>query len=824
MSLFSTTTGVTTYVDVILPLAIPKLYTYTVPDEFKVKAQRGVRVEVQFGRNKIYSALIYKTHEDQPAYSSKPIISILDSQPIVNDFQLKLWDWMSSYYCCTKGEVMHAAFPAGLKLASETRILLSPDFNDDFTGLSDKEYLVTEALTLQNELSIDDIQKILNQKTVYPIINSLLVKEVILVKEELKTKFRPRTVSCVRLAEPYRSDPETLKSAFEAIGTRAIKQVSTLMAFIQLSRIKERITKKDLTETVDTNQNIIKNLQKKGIFEIYDVEVSRIGKYEDEIIGKFELSAQQAKALIETKANLEERNVCLIHGVTGSGKTELYIELIQEVINSGKQVLYLLPEIALTAQIINRLQKVFGDDIAVYHSKLNNNERVEIWHLTHAGKPIILGARSALFLPFKDIGLIVIDEEHDPSYKQQDPAPRYNGRDCAIFLAHLHGAKVVLGTATPSVETYSNAKNGKYGLVEMTSRFGGIQMPEIEIINTAEEVRKKKMKSHFTSRLLEELEAALERGEQAILFQNRRGYAPTMRCETCGWNAMCINCDVSLTYHKYTSNLRCHYCGYQTKQPTTCAACGSHELKIQGFGTEKIEDELKIFLPDAKVGRMDWDTVRGKHGHQKIIHNFEEKRIDILVGTQMVTKGLDFDNVGIVGVLSADHLLHFPDFRASERAFQLLTQVSGRAGRKHKRGKVLIQAYNPGHHVLADVLNNDFANFFEKENQERQSFLYPPYMRLIKITLKHKKKQIVDEGVRHFARDLKEKLGNRVLGPAEPGVSRVRSYYLMDILLKLERKKELLAYAKKVIKDAEINLYGRKGMSSIKINVDVDPY
>ncbi len=824
MSLFASTSVVNTYVDVILPLALPKCYTYGVPEELAEQIQKGQRVEVQFGKNKLYAALVYAKHQNKPSYPAKSIISVLDNISIVNDFQLQLWDWMAKYYVCTLGEVMHAALPAGLKLSSETRLLLNPYYEDNFAELNDKEYLIAEALSIQQELSIDDVRKILNQKTVYPIINSLLLKRVLYLKEELKQKYKPRTVSCVRLAEPYRSDSETLKSAFEQIGTRAAKQLQTLMGFIHLSKEQKHIKKQDLIQAADTNHNTIKIIEKKGIFELYDHEVSRIGLYEDEIIEHYDLSEAQLKAKEEIKASFEEKNVCLIHGVTGSGKTQVYIDLIQETIDAGQQVLYLLPEIALTTQIITRLQKIFADDIAVYHSKLNNNERVEIWHQTIENRKILLGARSSLFLPFNNLGLIIIDEEHDTSFKQQDPAPRYNGRDCAIYLGHLHQAKVLLGTATPSLETYTNAHGNKYGLVELNTRFGGMEMPEIILVDAKEEMRKKTMKSHFTSRLLDELKEAIGRGEQAILFQNRRGYAPTNSCETCDWTAECVHCDVSLTYHKYSHNLRCHYCGYSTKQPVECPACGSATLKIQGFGTEKIEDELQLFLPEAKTGRMDWDTVKGKHGHQRIISDFEEKRIDILVGTQMVTKGLDFDNVGLVGVLSADNLLHFPDFRASERAFQLLTQVSGRAGRKRKRGKVLIQAFNTGHPVLKEVIENDYLHFFTREQNERRDFSYPPFYRLIKITLKHVKRQNLHEGAQFYAHQLRKKLGGRVLGPAEPGIARVRNYYLMDILIKLERKKEALAFAKKTIESAGLELQGQKGMSGIKINVDVDPY
>ncbi len=827
MSLIFKEAAVSTYVDVILPLALGKLYTYSVPEELENKVKPGVRVEVQFGKTRIYSALVRSVHQNKPDYQPKLVFSVLDNMPIVTEQQLSLWEWIASYYCCSTGEVMNAALPAGLKLASETRVLLSPVFDDNYEHLSDDEYLIAEALSIQEELSIEDVQKILNRKTVYPLINSLLYKRVILLKEELKPKFKPKEVKFVRLAEPYLSDPDTLKTAFEIVGKRAVKQQEALLGFIQLSREPRDspdIKPDELVEYAGINKSQIKELEKKGIFEIYTKTVSRISLYEEDLQNNFELSAQQVKALLEIKACFEEKNTVLLHGVTGSGKTQVYIELIQEAIQEGKQVLYLLPEIALTTQIINRLQKIFGNDIAVYHSRLNNNERVEIWHEALVGKPIIVGARSSLFLPFRQLDLIIIDEEHDPSFKQQDPAPRYNARDTAIYLAHKFGAKVLLGTATPSLESYANTKAEKYGLVSMTGRHGGLQMPEIIIADAADETRKHKMQSHFTSVLLEEMKTAISNGEQIILFQNRRGYAPTLRCETCGWTAECIHCDISLTYHKYSNDLRCHLCGYHTKQPKICPACSGHIFSIQGFGTEKIEDELQIFLPDTRIARMDWDAVRKKNSHQRIISSFEDKQIDILVGTQMVTKGLDFDNVGLVGVMSADSLLYFPDFRATERAFQLMTQVSGRAGRRHKRGKVVIQAFNTSHPVLTEVTQNDYAGFFEREIRERRQFKYPPFYRLIAIRLRHKKKHVVDTAIDFFSKQLVKKLGSRLLGPSQPAISRIRNYYVMDIMIKLERKKDVIEKTKELIRETQVDLYGQKGLSSVRVSVDVDPY
>ncbi len=812
-----------TYVTVILPIAVPKPYTYYVPEELVKNIQFGIRVEVQFGKSKLYSALVMEVHADAPAdYTPKPIVSIIDQSPIIYPNQIKLWRWMAKYYACTLGEVMNAALPSGMKLASETRIILSPLFDENYDGFNDKEFMITEALSIQNELSIDDIRKILNQKTVYPLINRLLERKIVYLKEELKSSYKPKTVSCVKLSEPYLSNPELLEEAFEKLS-RSNRQVEALMAFIQLSRNQELVQTQDVCKKASVESSVIKAIEKKGIFEIYKKAVSRIGGYEEELVESSELATQQIAAIeaIKTEKNT---NVTLLHGVTGSGKTRVYVELITEAIEKGEQVLYLLPEIALTTQIVSRLQKIFGDQIAVFHSRLNNNERVEIWKSVLAGKPLVMGARSGLFLPFNNLKLIIVDEEHDTSYKQMDPAPRYNARDVAVFLAKLHGAKIILGTATPSLESYHNTLSKKYNLVEMPERFGGLELPEIVIVDAKDETKKNKMQSHFTSVLLEELKLTLERGEQAILFQNRRGYAPVLNCTNCGWNAECIHCDVSLTYHKFQNNLRCHYCGYQRPIPVECPACGTKQLTLKGFGTEKIEDELKIFLPDAKINRLDYDTVRAKDAHARIINDFEEKRIDILVGTQMVTKGLDFDNVGLVGVLSADHLFYFPDFRASERGFQLITQVSGRAGRKHKRGKVIIQAFNTSHPVLKEVLQNDFQHFFEREIEERKTFLYPPFCRLIKITLKHKKPDILNEAAKVFSKALKKSLGDRVIGPAVPGIPRVRTYFLMDLLLKMERNSEKIAFAKSAILEAIQTTHSVQGFSMVRININVDPY
>ncbi|MBK8965901.1 MAG: primosomal protein N' [Lewinellaceae bacterium] len=811
------------YADIILPLALPKRsYTYSIPDELLSEVQPGVRVEVPFGKSKLYSGVVALVHPNRPDYRVKAILAVLDEMPVVVAQQLKLWDWMADYYCCTLGEVMSAALPGHLKLTSETKLIHNPAYGDDFSELDNDEYLLAEALLIQNEITIDDARKILNKKTVFPVVQRLLLKGVLSLREDLQEKYRPKKVLAVRLAEPYRSDQELLRPVLDEME-KAERQLETLLAFLHLSRSRPWVRRQEVLDKAGVSESPLKTLVKNNILELYEREISRIAGFEDELVEASELSEQQRRALSEINTGFKQHNTILLHGVTGSGKTRVYLELMREVMLQGGQVLYLLPEIALTTQIINRLQSIFGADVAVFHSKINYNERVEVWRAAAAGKPVILSARSGLFLPFQNLQLVIVDEEHDPSFKQYDPAPRYNARDTAVFLAGLYGAKVLLGTATPAVESYFNAKKGKYGLVEMPERFGGLQLPEIRQIDLREQHKTRQMKSIFSPVLLEGLQLALDRGEQAILFQNRRGYSPILECQTCGWTAQCRHCDVSLTYHKHTNRLRCHYCGYQEAVPAVCPACESGKVTLLGFGTEKIEDELKLFLPKARIGRLDLDTAGTKNNLIAILNDFEEKRVDILVGTQMVTKGLDFENVGIVGVLGADQLVRFPDFRAGERAYQLLTQVAGRAGRKHKRGLVLVQAWNPVHPVLQEVQRGDFAGFMQRELQERRDFQYPPFNRLIHIRLQHKDDKIVYLAADMFAKLLRQPMGKRVLGPVQPSVPRVRSYFLQEILLKLEKDAKVIQAAKDLIRKATETVTAKPGWGQLRVAVDVDP-
>ena len=814
------------YVQVILPLALNRFYTYRVPDAMVASVQRGVRVEVQFGKSKLYTAIVRDIVREAPeGHYPKDILSVLDEQPLLSDLQLAFWEWMSAYYCASIGEVMQAALPAHLKLSSETVLVLHPDFEEGFVdpGLDDKAYLLAEALSIQGEIRLADVPGIIGQKTVYPVIKALIAKKIVHLKEDLKEKFQPRTVDYLRLREPYLSQPDRLDEAFEKVA-RSQRQVALLMAYIQLSRGGEAVRKQDAFKLCGADSTVLKAMISKEVLEVYVKEVSRLGGAESDAMEAAELSDQQHTALRDIRELLQTKACVLLDGVTGSGKTRVYMELIQEYLQLGKQVLYLLPEIALTTQIVARLRRAFGDRVLVYHSRLNDQERVEVWNRVRAGHALVLGARSALFLPFVELGLVVVDEEHDYSYKQADPGPRYQGRDSAIYLASMFGAKVVLGSATPSLESWYNAKRNKYGKVVMRERFGGLLMPEIVVADVQEARKRKQMRGHFSALLVDAMQETLTRGEQVILFQNRRGYAPSLHCEVCEWHGECIRCDVSLTYHKSMHLLKCHYCGYQTKLPEACPACGNRQLKLRGFGTEKIEDDLLVLFPEYQSIRMDLETVRGKHAHARLMQTFEEGSAQILVGTQMVTKGLDFDRVGLVGVMHADQLWQFPDFRAVERATQMLMQVSGRAGRKKQGAKVVIQTANPAHPVIRDIIGQDLREFYRRELGERQQFGYPPFTRLIHITIRHKQAETAYAAMVWFSDQLKASFGDRVTGPSVPHTALLRGYYQQQVLLKLGTNTTTLRAAKDQVMVLGQTLQASPGFSGIRLIVDVDPY
>jgi primosomal protein N' (replication factor Y) len=780
-----------------------------------------MRVAVAFGKTKMYTALVFDIHQNPPElYEAKEIIQILDEKPIVTNLQLQNWQWIASYYMCSLGDVYRAALPSAFLLESETVVLKNEAFQNE-SELNDEEFLIFEALQHQSQLTIHQVSDILGKKNVLPVINELIYKSAVSVKEEIYEQYKPKMVKYVRLNSVYTSD-ESLQQLLEQLN-RAKKQREAVLGYFQLATDKKPIKAKDLENNIGVSAAILKALVDKDIFEFYYIQTDRIN-FKGELNRLKELNEFQETALTEIKSSFQENDVVLLHGVTSSGKTEVYTKLIEDNLNSGKQILFLLPEIALTTQIISRLENYFGDRISVFHSKYSMNERVEVWNNLLEQKPkaqIILGARSSVLLPFSNLGLIIVDEEHETSYKQFEPSPRYHARDTAVVLAHQHKAKIVLGSATPSIESYFNTTNGKYGLVELNRRYGNIQLPKIELIDIKEKHRKKRMNGHFSDRLLKMMEEALEEKEQIILFQNRRGFSPVLECTTCGVAPQCPNCDVSLTYHKYRGELKCHYCNYQRAKPNSCSACGSNALDTKGFGTEQIELELKELFPNHNIGRMDLDTTRGKHGYQKIIGAFEAREIDILVGTQMLSKGLDFNNVSLVGILNADNMLNFPDFRAHERCFDMLVQVSGRAGRAKKQGNVAIQTFNPYHQILQQVSTTNYAEMYKEQLQDRWQYHYPPYYRLIKITLKHKDFTKVDSGINWLAKALQNVFGENVLGPTAPVVSRVRNQYIKNLTIKIPPKQNLVA-TKNQLDKIKNTFQSVKEFRPIRFIIDVD--
>jgi len=782
-----------------------------------------MRVAVSFGKSKIYTALVYKIHNNEPTlYEAKEIHQILDEFPIVNKIQLKHWQWIAEYYMCALGDVYRASLPSAFLLESETIIYKNESFTDE-SVLIDDEFLIFEALQHQSQLTIHQIVDILDRKKVMPIVNSLLKKSAIYIKEEIYETYKPKLVKYVKLHSDYNAD-DSLNTLLEELS-RAKKQREAILTYFQLSTSKTPIKAKELETKSNVSSAILNSLVDKNILEFYHLKTDRI-HFKGDTNSLKKLNEFQEKALTEIKDAFLQKDVTLLHGITSSGKTEVYTKLIQEILDKGQQVLFLLPEIALTTQIITRLQAYFGKQISVFHSKYSMNERVEVWNNVLENKSkaqIILGARSSLFLPFSNLGLIVVDEEHETSYKQFEPNPRYNARDAAIVLAKMHLAKILLGSATPSLESYFNAQQNKYGFVELNRRFGNVQLPKIELIDIKEKHRKKEMKGHFSDKLLVLIQEALDEKEQIILFQNRRGFSPIVECKTCGVSPQCPNCDISLTYHKYKNELRCHYCNYQRAMPNNCSACGSNTLDTKGFGTEQIELELKELFPDYSIGRMDLDTTRGKFGYQKIIGAFEAREIDILVGTQMLSKGLDFDNVSLVGILNADTMLNFPDFRAHERAYQLMVQVSGRAGRSKKQGNVAIQTYNPYHQILQQVSTTDYQAMFKEQLQERWQFKYPPYYRLIKITLKHRDYTKVDSGINWLFKALYNSFGEHVLGPTAPVVARIRNQYIKNVVIKIPPKQSL-ANTKNQIQKIKNTFEAVKEFRPIRFIIDVDAY
>ena len=814
------------FVEVILPLSLSKTFTYQVSESEFDYIKKGMRVAVPFGKSKIYTALVINCHQEQPTlYDAKEIHQIIDEKPIVSEIQIAHWQWIASYYMCAIGDVYRGAMPSALLLESETIISKKTDFLQDESQLSDDEYLIYEALHQQSSIKVSDVMSILNKKNIFPIIQKLLNKNVIVLNEEMVETYKPKLVKYIRLHSKYESN-ESLSQLLELLKA-ATKQKELVLQYFQLKALEKKpIQAKNLVDSANSTAAVLKALVDKEIFESYFIQEDRVNFSDDANPKKLELSPAQKIAFDGITESFKQKEVCLLHGVTSSGKTEIYTKIIEEFLEKDQQVLYLLPEIALTTQLVSRLSHYFGNKVAVYHSKYSNNERVEVWNQvnnTSENAKIVIGARSALFLPFTNLGCIIIDEEHEQTFKQVDPAPRYHARDAAIVLANFFKAKVILGSATPSLETYNNATSGKYGLVTLSERYGSVMMPDIALVDLKDKYFRKKMSGHFSDTLIEEITQATSLGEQVILFQNRRGYSPLLECMTCGHVPQCQQCDVSLTYHKHKNQLRCHYCGYSIAKPTHCHSCSSVDLTTKGFGTEQIQQELISLFPNTTIGRMDQDTTRGKFGFEKIINSFKNREIDILVGTQMLAKGLDFDNVTLVGIMNADNMLYHPDFRAFERSFQMMTQVSGRSGRSEKRGKVVIQTYNPNHNTIQQVTKNDYAGMYAEQLYERRNFQYPPFYKLIKITIKHRDFDKLKEGSMWLYEVLKQNLNMPVLGPEEPAISRIRNEYIRTILIKIPTNLSV-GGTKKQLQKMLNSFEAVPQYRSIKIIVNVDYY
>lgn len=814
------------FIDALLPLALPKAYTYCITSKEKEFLGQGFRVAVPFGKQKIYTAIVSRIHQVAPqTYEPKSIVMIMDEAPVVTSTQLNFWKWMSSYYMCTQGEILRASLPAALMIESQSVLVKKEASKDQLNTLSDTQYLVYEALQKQS-LTLDEISQITDLKRVMPLVLDMIDKNAAMIHQRLEEKFKPKKLRMIQLETSFQ-ESKALESLLDNIA-RAPKQIDVLMTMLgQKKGLQEWIEVSKIKQQAQVNSSVIKTLIDKGVLKESYQEANRILiKHAQSEFKDKKLSDAQGRVLEDIKIELIKKEVVLFEGVTASGKTEVYIHLITEQIKAGNQVLYLLPEISLTSQIVSRLAARFGKQVLVYHSRYSIHERTEIWKQVLDGGSqgqIIVGARSAILLPFQNLGLVIVDEEHENSYKQFDPAPRYHARDSAIYLAKNVNARVVLGSATPSIETAENVRNGKYGWVKLTERYGGVSLPNIELVNLKEAYRKKKMSGMFSESLLDAIRTTLGEGKQVILFQNRRGYAPILECVSCGHAPQCTQCDVSLTYHQTQNQLRCHYCGYNIPMPTQCHACGMPTLTTKGVGTQQIQEQVQQLFPEVTVGRMDWDSTRGKWDFDKIIEAFDNGQIQILVGTQMVVKGLDFKNVLLVGVINADHVLNLPDFRAHERSYQMLCQVAGRAGRSDRKGIVLIQTFQPEHPTLKQVIDHDYSSLFQIQKREREQYRYPPYFRMIRITFKSRQYETVNMASDWFTNVIKQSYKGSVLGPVFPTIARVRNLYHKQLLVKIDHKlntnevKSLLARTYK-------SFQAIASFISTRVNFDVDPY
>ena len=820
------------FADVILPLPLEGTFTYSLPKSFSSLVQVGCRIIVPFGTAKYYSAIVMKLHDDTPTYTTKVALELLDSSPIVTTEQLKLWGWIAEFYLCTIGDVYKAALPGGLKLESESSVMYNEEFIADNT-LSPSEEKIIQALEEQTEQTLSTLQRKTGIKNILVVIKRLLDKNAVRIKEEVKRTYKPKFATYIRLADSYFDESlfnETLTQL-----KRSVKQADLLLKYASLSglsaalslqnyQLLKEITKQELLELAACTPSVLKALCQKGIMEQYQKPIGRLAQQNlpTELI-MYPLSEDQSRAKKEIQEAWKQQDVCLLHGVTGSGKTEVYIHLIKEMIEEGKQVLFMLPEIVLTAQLTDRLKRVFGDRLGVYHSRYPDAERVEVYQKMLSENPfdIIVGVRSSIFLPFRNLGLIIIDEEHETSFKQQDPAPRYQARNVALMLAKNVKAKTLLGSATPSLESYYNAKTGKYGLVELHKRYGNIQLPQIEVVNMREMAKKKMMNGPFTPQLIERIRGALQQNKQVILFQNRRGYAPMMECKTCGWVPRCQKCDVSLTLHRNMRQLVCHYCGATYPIPLLCPNCEEQNLLSKGYGTERIEDSIQNIFPMAKIARMDLDTTRSRLHYEKIISDFQHQKTDILVGTQMVTKGLDFERVSVVGILNASNMLNQPDFRSYERAFQMMEQVAGRAGRKDEQGYVVLQTQDTDASAIKQVVQHNYTAMFEEQVQERKLFNYPPYCRLIYVYMKHRNDRVLESLSRDYANILKKVFGQRILGPDTPPITKVQMMYVRKIIVKIELTASI-AEARNRLRELHQYITGLPQYKSALIYYDVD--
>ena len=820
------------YVDVLLPLHIPDCYTYRVPQEYNGQIQAGQRVVVQFGRQRMYSALVRRLHTQAPPWRSKYIMAILDPQPIVTERQMEFWEWIARYYMCYPGDVMAVALPAGFKLASESSVTIHPDFDGELSSLTKHEQQVVGLLSDHPVMRVEDIGRALGVAKVMPLMRSMIERDILVMDEELHQRFKPKTSTYISLAPQYRSE-EALRTLLDDMEHKhRTKQVEVLLTLISThvdapeSRQKAHNEEKSIAKRLLPQGSALQTLLKNGVLVSHEVlcpPVQNASSATDSA-SDIVLNDEQQASFLQLNDRQSSLHTHLLYGVTSSGKTEVYIKLIDEVVRQGRQALLLLPEIALTAQVIGRMRRYFGDLVGVYHSRFSSSQRVDVWNKTLQGNyQVLLGARSALLLPYRDLALIIVDEEHDPSYKQQDPSPRYHARDAALWLAAHCGARVVLGSATPSIESYWHATEGRYGLATLTHRYGGHSLPTVQVVDMRLAHKNKEVHGHFSQTLLTAIDEALASREQVILYQNRRGFSLRLECDDCHHTPQCIHCDVSLVYHKASNSLRCHYCGYSIPVPSECPACHSSRLRMVGVGTERIEEDLQILYPDAHVARMDLDSTLQKNQYVELLSDFSQRRIDILVGTQMVTKGLDFEHVSVVGVINADNIWSYPSFRSFERAFQQMTQVSGRAGRHGSQGRVIIQTFNPQHQVLADVIDNNYSHLYDEQIQERRVFRYPPFFRLIQITLKHRDPNLLDAAAAWLAAQLRSTFSWRVMGPEYPLVSRIRALYLKQITLRFQRS-EPLADAKRVIMQMADDLGKQEGWSGISIIYDVDPY